>query len=153
MNTPHTCFHGYGWLNRLLLLIAADLLLIATWLPMIEIKGFDTFAFDSLHLWATRSARGTLTIVLVCLLFRPMSLSRWWMALTIGILFSPLTDMIVQAADLMNMMKSQVEGDMTQLIILRTGTWFCVAGLFFWLLDLTIAGVRLLLARREKIRV
>lgn len=150
MNTPHTCLHSYGWLNRLLLLIAADLLLIATWLPVIEIKGFDTFAFDSLALWATRSARVTLTIVLICLLIRPIFLSRWWLAFSVGILFSPLTDMVVRAIDLAEMMKSQVEGDMTQLIILRTGAWFCVAGLSFWLLDLVVAGVRLLLARREK---
>jgi hypothetical protein len=153
MNTPHTYFSNYSWLNRLLLLIAAGLLLRASWLPVIEIKGFDTFAFESLALWATRSARVTLAIVLVFLLFRPMFLSRWWMAFSVGILFSPMTDMVVRAIDLAEMMKSQVEGDMTQLIILRTGTWFCVAGLSFWLLDLGVAGVRLLLARREKNRV
>ncbi|MEI6176639.1 MAG: hypothetical protein WCS43_07085 [Verrucomicrobiota bacterium] len=153
MNTPDTPSNNYCWLARLPLLIAAGLLLRASWLPVIEIKGFDTFAFESLALWATRSARVTLVIVLVCLLFRPMSLSRWWMALSVGILVSPLTDMVVRAADLAEMMKSQIDGDMTQLIILRTGTWFCVAGLSFWLLDLAVAGVRLLLAMREKNRV
>jgi hypothetical protein len=152
MNTLRTRSRKNFWLLRLPLFIAAVLLLRATWLPVIEIKGFDTFAFESLALWATCSARVTLAIVLVCLLLRPLSLSRWWMAFSVGILFSPLTDMAVRAADLAKMMKSQVEGDMTQLIILRTGTWFCVAGLSFWLLDLAMAGALLLLARREKNR-
>jgi hypothetical protein len=150
MNTPQPRSLISCFLTRLPLLIAAGLLLRASWLPVIEIKGFDTFAFESLALWATRSARVTLAIAMVCLLFRPISLSRWWMAFSVGILFSPMTDMVVRAIDLAEMMKSQVEGDMTQLIILRTGTWFCVAGLSFWLLDLVVAGVRLLLARREK---
>ena len=129
------------WLERLPIVIAAILLLRATWLPVIEIKGFDTFSLDSIALWATRGARVTLCFALPCLMLRSLSLSlsRWWMALAVGILFSPLTDMAVRATDLAKMMESQVDGGVGQLVVLRQGTWFCVVGLLFWLIDCGLA--------------
>ena len=148
MNTPRNHSPKSFWPQRLPGFIAAALLLRATWLPIIEIKGFDTFAFDSMALWATRSARVTLGIAILCLMLRSLTISRWWMALAVGILFSPLADMMVRAADLADMMKAEIQGDLKQLIVFRTGVWFCVAGLGFWLLDLVLACAGLSLTRR-----
>ncbi len=123
-------------LECLLLALAATLLLRATWLPVIEIKGFDTFALESVAMWATRAARVTLAIALLCLLIRPLTVARWWMALAIGILLSPLADMAIRADDLAKMMKTSGAGDIDGLVVLRSGTWVCVAGLLCWVLDL-----------------
>jgi hypothetical protein len=123
-------------LECLPLCIAAALLLRATWLPVIEIKGFDTFALETVAMWATRAARVTLVISMVCLLVRPLAISRWWLALAVGIMLSPLADMAVRAVDLVKMMGNEGPGKIDELIVLRTGTWICAAGLLFWLLDL-----------------
>jgi len=126
-------------LECVLLACSAGLLLRATWLPVIEVKGFDTFALESMALWATRAARVTLIASLVCLPIRPLGIARWWMALSIGILFSHLADMGVQAADMAKMMPGGGSIDIMKVIVLRTGTWFCAAGLACWLLDLLVA--------------
>jgi hypothetical protein len=128
-----------SWLACLPLCLAATLLLRSTWLPVIEIKGFDTFALESVAMWATRAARVTLLISLLCLLIRPLGVSRWWMALSVGILISPLADMAVRAMDLAKMMETDGPGDIKELIVIRAGTWVCMAGLVFWLLDLAAA--------------
>jgi len=126
---------------------SATALLVAASLPMIEIKGFDTFALDSIALWAARGARVALWVALGCLMFRAQSLSRWWMALAIGILFSPMIDMAANALDLAEMMRDQISGSPMEMIQLKSGAYLCVVGLGFWLLDLLIAGVRRLRSR------
>ena len=115
---------------------AAGLLLRATWLPVIEIKGFDTFTLVTVAMWATRAARVILGIALGCLWLRPLTVARWWMALAVGILLSPLADMAIRAADLTQMMETSGTGDVSGLIVLRTGAWVCLAGLVLWLLDI-----------------
>ena len=126
-------------LGSLLLLCSAGLLLWATRLPVIEIKGFDTFALESVAMWATRAARVTLIVVILCLPLRPLGISRWWMALSVGILIGPLADMAVRTVDLTEMMKSSDQGDISKLIVIRTGTWVCAVGLACWVLDLLVA--------------
>jgi hypothetical protein len=113
-------------LESLLLLAAAALLLRASWLPVIEIKGFDTFALESVAMWATRAARVTLIAVILCLLVRPLALARWWMALSVG------------------------QGDMSELIVIKTGTWVCAAGLACWLLDIAAATIGIVRGWRGK---
>jgi len=137
-------------LESLLLLAAAALLLRASWLPVIEIKGFDTFALESVAMWATRAARVTLIAVILCLLVRPLALSRWWMALSVGILIGPLADMAVRTVDLVEMMKSSGQGDMSALIVIKTGTWVCAAGLACWLLDTAAAAFGIIRGWRGK---
>jgi hypothetical protein len=61
------------------------------------------------------------------------------MALSVGILISPLADMAVRAMDLAKMMETDGPGDIKELIVIRAGTWVCMAGLVFWLLDLAAA--------------
>ncbi|MEN9974492.1 MAG: hypothetical protein RLZZ282_498 [Verrucomicrobiota bacterium] len=136
------------WLACLPLCLAAALLLGATWIPVIEIKGFDTFSLESVAMWATRAARVTLLGALLCLLLRPLGVSRWAMALSVGILIGPLADMGVRAMDLARMMETEGPGDFTGLIVVRAGTWICMAGLVFWLLDLAIACAGLLRSSR-----
>ena len=123
----------------ILLACAAGLLLRATWLPVVEIKGFDTFALESVAMWATRAARVTLIATLLCLPLRPLGIARWWMALSVGILIGPLADMAVRTVDLADMMKSGGQGDIAKLIVIQTGTWICAVGLVAWLLDLLLA--------------
>jgi hypothetical protein len=137
-------------LESLLLLAAAALLLRASWLPVIEIKGFDTFALESVAMWATRAARVTLIAVILCLLVRPLALARWWMALSVGILIGPLADMAVRTVDLVEMMKSSGQGDMSELIVIKTGTWVCAAGLACWLLDIAAATIGIVRGWRGK---
>lgn len=139
MNTLRKPAPAKGLLETLLLLVAAALLLRATWLPVIEIKGFDTFALESVAMWATRAARVTLIAAMLCLALRSLGVSRWWMALSVGILIGPLADMAVRAVDLAEMMKTSGQGDPTGLIVVRAGTWVCAAGLACWLLDLAAA--------------
>jgi hypothetical protein len=126
-------------LERLPLLAAAVLFLVATRLPIIEIKGFDTFSLTSVAMWATRAARFTLGAGLLCLLIRPMEISRWWMALSVGILLGPLADMAIRSADLVEMMGTDGPADPGEMIVLQSGTWACVAGLGFWVLDVVVA--------------
>jgi hypothetical protein len=136
-------------LLRIPIAVSAALLLAATWLPVVEIKGFDTFALDSIALWAARGARIALVGALACLLLRTLDVSRWWMALAAGILFAPLADMAVRALDLVEMMQDQIEGGPWDLIALKSGSWLCLAGLVFWLLDLAMAGVSKFSARAK----
>jgi hypothetical protein len=137
MNTLRNPFPAKHGLERLLLLGASAMLLLATWLPAIEIKGFDTFALETMAMWATRAARFTLVAVILCLPIRPLGVARWWMALSVGILIGPLADMAVRAVDLAKiMMETSGPGDITELIVIRTGTWVCATGLVLWLLDL-----------------
>lgn len=140
MNTFRNPALAPSWMACLPLCLAATLLLRASWLPVIEIKGFDTFALETVAMWATRAARVTLLISLACLLIRPLGVSRWWMALSVGILIGPLADMVARAMDLSKMMATDGPGDIKQLIVIRAGTWFCLAGLAFWLLDLAAAS-------------
>jgi len=138
-------------LDRLPLVLAAALLLWATWLPVIEIKGFDTFALDTVAMWATRAARVTLIATLLCLVIRPLTVSRWWLALSAGILLSPLADMAVRAIDLTKMMGTEGPGNINDLIVIRGGSWVCLIGVVFWLLDLTITvGARVIAWRGGK---
>jgi len=122
--------------------VSASLLLAATWLPVIEIRGFDTFALDMIALWAARGARVALVAALACLVFRTTAVSRWWMALASGILFAPLADMAVRAVDLVEMMQDQIQGGPWDLIALKSGSWLCLAGLVLWLLDLALAAIQ-----------
>jgi len=139
MNTLRKPSPATKVLECLLLVCSAGLLLRATWLPVIEVKGFDTFALESIALWATRAARVTLVATILCLPLRPLGIARWWMALSIGILFSHLADMGVQAADMAKMMPGGGSIDIMNVIVFRTGTWFCAAGLACWVLDLLLA--------------
>lgn len=139
MNTHLKHILTWGRLERMPLLFAALLLLRATWLPVIEIKGFDTFALDSIAMWATRAARFTLIASILTLLIRSRAPSRWWMALSVGILFGPLSDMAVRAADLAKMMQPEGIDEINHFIIILPGTWICMAGLIFWLGDLVTA--------------
>ncbi|MEI6653856.1 MAG: hypothetical protein WCP45_03745 [Verrucomicrobiota bacterium] len=136
MNTPRPTTLVRKFLECLLLAGAAGLLLRATWLPVIEIKGFDTFTLETVAMWATRAARVILGIALGCLLLRPLTVARWWMALAVGILLSPLADMAIRAQDLTQMMKTSGTADVSGLIVLRAGAWVCLAGLALWLLDI-----------------
>lgn len=138
-------------LERLPLLAAAVLLLIATREPVVEIKGFDTFSLSSVAMWATRAARFTLGAALVFLLFRPLDFSRWWMALSAGILLGPLADMAIRSADLVEMMGSDAPSNPEEMIVLLSGAKICAAGFTFWVIDviLAIAG-RIVRWRRSK---
>jgi hypothetical protein len=143
MNSSPKSSIGRCILERLPIVAAAALFLLATRLPVIEIKGFDTFSLTSVAMWATKAARITLGVALVCVLVRPLGISRWWMALSVGILLSPLADMAIRAKDLVEMMGDDAV-DANDMIVLKDGTRACAAGLGFWVLDLLLAaGTRL----------
>ena len=148
MNTCRNITRTHNLLECLLMLAAAALLLRASFVPVIEIKGFDTFALESVALWATRIARITLGAAVLCLLVKPLGVSRWWLALSVGIMIGPLTDMAMRAVDLAKMMATDGPGNINDLIVIRTGTWLCAAGLGCWLLDLAVATSRRVCAWR-----
>lgn len=140
---------AFFWLERLPLIIAAAVLLLATWLPVVEIKGFDTFALETVAKSATQAVRFSLVAGLLCISFCPVGVSRWWMALSVGILFGPLADMAVRAADLTGMMQSDSPVKISDIIVIRTGTWICVAGLAFWLIDLVSALMKFIRQKKS----
>lgn len=123
---------------RLPILAAAGILMASTWLPIVEIKGFDTFALKSVALWPGIIVRYTLSITALCLLLPSLQLSRWWMALSIGILFSPLLDIALRAKDLAEMMTSEDMPSAADLVIPLKGFWAFVIGFALWLIDLCL---------------
>lgn len=134
---------------RLSILCSAVSLIMATWLPVIEIKGFDTFDFASVALWAGKVSRFTLGGIILALLLPNLQAARWLLALSVGILFSPLLDMVVRSLSLAEMMKTDDGGDVTALIVPLKGSWFACVGLVFWIVDLMLAGVRSLMLRKR----
>lgn len=139
---------AFFWLERLPLIIASAVLLLATWLPVVEIKGFDTFALETVAKSATQAARFSLVAGLLCISFCSIGVPRWWMALSVGILFGPLADMAVRAADLTEMMQADSPVEISDIIVIRTGTWVCVAGLAFWLIDLMFTLTKFIRRKR-----
>ena len=121
---------------RIPMLCAAVLLLMATWFPVIEIKGFDTFNFSTVALWPSRIARFTLIAVILAVFLPSLQTARWLLALSVGILFSPLLDMVVRSVSLAEIMDAGESGDVKSLIVPLKGSWAAAGGLAFWLIDL-----------------
>jgi len=132
----------FFWLDRLPLIIAAALLILATWLPLVEIKGFDTFTLEAVAKSATQAVRSSLVAGLLSISFFPTGVSRWLMALSVGILFGPLADVVLRALDLTEMMQSDSPVKISEIIVIRTGTWICLVGLAFWLIDVVSTMTR-----------
>ena len=139
MNTLRKPSPAAKVLECLLLACSAGLLLRATWLPTFQIKGFGDFDLESVGMWATHAARYTLITAILCLPLRPLGISRWWMALSVGILFGPLASLVGQAIDLTKSPGADIPVNIKDVIVLRTGTWVCAAGLACWVLDLLAA--------------
>lgn len=133
---------------RLPILISASLLLAATWLPVVEIKGFDTFDFSTVALWAGRIARFTLAAAILSITLPSLITARWFLVLSVGILLSPLVDMVVRSLSLAEMMDAGLGGDFKSLIVPLNGTWAAVAGLLLWLADSIWAGITTVLRRK-----
>jgi len=127
-------------LECILLACAAGLLLRATWLPVFKIKILGELNLESMGMWATHAARYTFIAALLCLPLRPLGVSRWWMALSVGILFGPLASLAGQAIDLANSLAtSENPVNLKDVVQPLTGAKFCAAGLACWLLDLLVA--------------
>ena len=118
---------------------SALFLIAASWMPVLEIRGFDTFGLNTIALWATRGARFALLACLLCLTMRSPAASRWWMALAVGMLSAPLMDMAVRSIDLMEMMGENGPTVDEGLIRPLAGSWLLVIGLMLWLADLYLA--------------
>lgn len=134
---------------RLTIICSAACLLASTWLPVIEIKGFDTFNFASVALWAGKVARFTLGGVILAALLPSLLSARWLLALSVGILFSPLLDMIIRSLSLAEMMGAGDGGDIKSLIVPLTGFWVAAAGLALWIVDLVIESVKVLIQLKQ----
>lgn len=149
MNRPRNNKKPVLWVAmRMPILISATLLLAATWLPVVEIKGFDTFDFASVALWAGRIARFTLAATILALALPSQTAARWFLALSVGILLSPLVDMVVRSLSLAEMMDAGLGGDFKSLIIPLKGSWLAAAGLVLWLTDSVWVAVRVMLRRK-----
>ncbi len=139
MNTLRKPSPAAKVLECLLLACSAGLLLRATWLPTFQIKGFGDFDLESVGMWATHAARYTLITAILCLPLRPLGISRWWMALSVGILFGPLASLVGQAIDLTKSPGADIPVNIKDVIVTRTGAWVCAAGLACWVFDLLVA--------------
>ena len=139
MNTPRQACPATTLLARLLILCAAGLLLRATWLPVFKIKILGELDLEGMGMWATHAARYTLIAAVLCLPWRALGLSRWWMALSVGILFGPLASLLGQALDLTKSMGTDAPVNIKDIVQPLTGAWLCAAGLLCWLLDLCLA--------------
>lgn len=139
MNTHRQPCPATRPLACLLILCAAGLLLRATWLPVFKIKILGDLDLEGMGMWATHAARYTLIAAILCLPLRPLGLSRWWMALSVGILFGPLASLVGQAVDLTKTMGSEAPVNIKDVVQPLTGAWICAAGLACWLLDLLVA--------------
>lgn len=136
--------------QRIPILGSAACLLAATWLPVIEIKGFDTFDFASVALWAGKIARFTLGAVILSSLLPSLLAARWLLALSVGIIFSPLLDMVIRSLALAEMMDAGDGTDFKSLIIPLKGIWVAAMGLTLWIADLLIEGVKALLGMKRR---
>jgi len=113
----------------------------ATWLPVFQVKGMGPdLDLENFAKWTTHALRYTLIATLVCLPLRPLGISRWWMALSVGILFSMLASLVEQAIAYTQLPDAVVTVDsFMDKAPLLTGAKFCAAGLACWLLDLLVA--------------
>jgi hypothetical protein len=136
--------------QRIPILGTAACLLAATSLPVIEIKGFDTFDFASVALWAGKIARCTIGAAIFSSLLPSLFAARWLLALSVGIIFSPLLDMVVRSRSLAEMMNSGDGEDFKSMIIPLIGLWVAALGLTLWIADLLIEGVKTLLGMKSR---
>jgi hypothetical protein len=149
MNRPRNNQQPLLWITlRMPILLSAGLLLAATWLPVVEIKGFDTFDFSTVALWAGRISRFTLGAAILALALPSLYAARWFLVLSVGILLSPLVDMVVRSLSLAEMMDVGIGGDFKSLIVPLNGSWVAAAGLVLWIADSIWFAVRASLPRK-----
>ncbi|MCH7228920.1 hypothetical protein [Haloferula sp. A504] len=117
--------------------------------PLFELRGFDEFGLDSVSEWTGPMVRWTLFASLGSLLLPFRAPVRWFMALSAGLLVSPLVGLVSEASALAASMSSDQEVRPFDLIEIRVGLRCMIAGTATCLLDALIWAATTVRMRRR----
>lgn len=139
---PPYSFLTHRVVPRAWIFFSATFLLVASWMPIVEIKGFDTFDISTVALWGGRIANVTLFSTILTLMMQGQLVARWFLALSVGVLCSPMIDLLARCMSLADMMNSGQSIDITSLIVPLWGAWALCFGMVCWFFDLLALCVR-----------
>lgn len=136
--------------DRLLPVSAAVLLLVSIGEPLFELKGFDEFGLESVSEWTGVIARWVVVAGLVSCFTPFRALGRWFLALGVGLLASPLIGLVSEAMSLAEVMSPGETLRPLEVIEPLAGLRLMVAGGLVWLLDALIWAISGLIMWRRR---